>query len=168
MYYRCFLNKMSLQRDRNGWLLLSTNFTSKCGLVFVLTGENANLQRFDFKANRKSIGSSKKQYQRFLSSPFKRSAYFHMTITGNFERFYYSNYETSFLKKSFFVKLEDRFLVESTTMENTTFTTWKIPHFYEKLPFQKPNVKTNRMGSTKWTYYKERSFANNYFIFWQI
>ena len=38
------------------------NLTAKCELVFVLTQENANSQRFHFKGNRKSIGSSKKQY----------------------------------------------------------------------------------------------------------
>ena len=27
------------------------------------------------------------------------------------------------------------------------------------------NVKTNRMATTKWTYYKGWSFASNYFIF---
>ena len=30
------------------------------------------------------------------------------------------------------------------------------------------NVKTNKMVSTKWTYHKEQSFANNCFIFWKI
>ena len=45
-----------------------------------------------------------------------------MTITGNFERFHYSNFETSFLKKkNFFEKLEYRFLVETTSMKNATF-----------------------------------------------
>ena len=30
------------------------------------------------------------------------------------------------------------------------------------------NVKTNRMVITKWTYYKERSLASNYFNFLKI
>ena len=29
-------------------------------------------------------------------------------------------------------------------------------------------VKTNRMASTKWTYYKQWSFAGNYFIFFKF
>ena len=31
----------------------------------------------------------------------------------------------------------------------------------------KPIVKTNRMGSTKWTYHKERGLDSNYFIFFE-
>ena len=45
-------------------------------------------------------------------------------------------------------------------MENVTF-----PY---KTDLSKANVKTNRMGSTKWTYHKERGFATNYFIFWKF
>ena len=41
-------------------LLLSVAFTAKPELVFVLTFENAFSESFHFKANRKSIGSSKK------------------------------------------------------------------------------------------------------------
>ena len=53
-------------------------------------------------------------------------------------------------------KLEYRFLVESTEIENTTF-----PY---KTALSEANVTTNRMGSTKWIYHKERSFASNYVI----
>ena len=62
--------------------------------------------------------------------------------------------------ETFFKKLEDRFLVESTKIEKTTF-----PY---KAALSEANVKTNRMGSTKWTYHKEQSFASNYFIFSKI
>ena len=31
-----------------------------------------------------------------------------------------------------------------------------------------PNIKTNGMESTKWTYHKEWSFASNYFTFLKI
>ena len=59
--------------------------------------------------------------------------------------------------KTFFKKLEYLFLVENTKIENTTFrNTTTLPE---------ANVKTNRMGSTKLTHHKERSFASNYFIF---
>ena len=63
-----------------------------------------------------------------------------MTITGDFERFI-----TLTLKqvlqptKSFFRKLEYRFLLESTMIENVTF-----PYRTDK---SKTNVKTNRIGS---------------------
>ena len=36
-------------------------FYGKCELVFVLTEENASLERFYFKANRKNLFSSKKR-----------------------------------------------------------------------------------------------------------
>ena len=57
-------------------------------------------------------------------------------------------------------KLDYRFLIESTEMENASF-----PY---KTAISEANVKTNRMVSTKWTYHKERSFASNYFIFLKI
>ena len=62
--------------------------------------------------------------------------------------------------KTFFKKLEYRFLVESTKIENASF-----PY---KTAISEANVKTNRMVSIKWTYHKEQSFANNYFIFLKI
>ena len=62
--------------------------------------------------------------------------------------------------KTFFKKLEYRFLVESTKIEKVTFPC--------KTALPEPNKKTSRMGSTKWIYHKERSFASNYFIFLKI
>ena len=48
--------------SENEWLLYSVTFTAKLELVFVLTFENAFSCSFHFKANRKSIGSSKTRY----------------------------------------------------------------------------------------------------------
>ena len=59
-------------------------------------------------------------------------------------------------------KLDHRFLVESTMTETTEHT------FLYKTVMSEANFKTNRMGSTKWTYHKERSFASNCFIFPKI
>ena len=74
------------------------------------------------------------------------------------ERFQYFNIETIFWNtKTLFEKLEYRFLIESTKIENAT-------HLY-KTALSEANVKTNKMGSTKWTYHKERSFASNHFFF---
>ena len=73
-----------------------------------------------------------------------------MTSAGNFERFQYFNFEkqtkTKKIEKAqtFFKKLDYHFLVESTKIENALF-----PY---KTALSKDNVKTNRMGSTKWTY----------------
>ena len=66
-------------------------------------------------------------------------------------------FNTLTLKQSFFKKLEYRFLVETTEIENTSFPF--------KTALSETNVKTNRMAATKWTYHKEWSFASNYFIF---
>ena len=79
-----------------------------------------------------------------------------MTITGNFEQFQYFNFEINKL----FKKLEYRFLVESTKIDNITF-----PY---KTVLSEANVKTNRTGSTKLTYHNEWSFASNHFPFSKI
>ena len=55
---------------------------------------------------------------------------------------------------------KNRFLVESTTMENATFS--------YKTALPEVNVKTNIMRSTKWTYLKWRSFGTNYFLLLKI
>ena len=59
--------------------------------------------------------------------------------------------------KNFFKKLEYRFLVETTKIENTSFPF--------KTALSEANVKTNRMATTNWTYHKEWSFASNCLIF---
>ena len=56
-------------------------------------------------------------------------------------------------------KLENRFLVESTQIEN--------PSFPYKTSISEANVKTNKIVSTKWTYHKKRSFVSSYFIFFE-
>ena len=59
--------------------------------------------------------------------------------------------------KPFLKKLEYRFLVESTTIGSATLL--------YKTALSKTNVKTSRMGSTKLTFHKKRSFTTNSFIF---
>ena len=75
------------------------------------------------------------------------------TISQSFKRFQYFNFETNFLEN----EKEYRFLVETNEIENTLFPF--------KTALSETNVKTNRMATTKWTYYIEWSFASNYFIF---
>ena len=58
--------------------------------------------------------------------------------------------------KTFSKKLEYRFLVENTKIENTS-----LPF---KTALSEANVKTNRMATTKWTNHKEWSFASNCLI----
>ena len=62
--------------------------------------------------------------------------------------------------KTFFKKLEYRFFVESTKIEKVSFPF--------KTVISEANVKTSKMMTTKWTYYKEQSFASNYFFFLKI
>ena len=62
--------------------------------------------------------------------------------------------------KNFFKKLEHRFLVESTKIENATY-----PH---KTALSEANFRTKRLGSTKETHHTEEGFASNYFIFLKI
>ena len=59
--------------------------------------------------------------------------------------------------KTIFKKLEYRFLVETTKIENTS-----SPF---KIALLEANVNRNIMVTTKWTNQKEWNFASNYFIF---
>ena len=58
--------------------------------------------------------------------------------------------------KTIFTKLEYRLLTEIAKIESITY-----PY---KTALSEANFKTNRMGSSKWTYHKKRSFANYYFV----
>ena len=73
-------------------------------------------------------------------------------FTGRFERFKQIFWKT----ETFFKKLEYRFLVESTNVENAIFQ--------YKVGLSRTNVKTNSMGSVNWTYHKEQSCSSKYFI----
>ena len=72
-------------------------------LVFVLSLENTFSERFHFKANRKSIGSSKTGTRDFQNStPFERSAYFAVAVSKDFKRFQYFNFEADFVENENF------------------------------------------------------------------
>ena len=128
--------------SKNEWLLPPASLTAKFELAFVLTLENIFSWRFYFKANRKSISSSKSSTRYFQNSPpFDRSVCFYVTICENFECFQYFNFETDFLENEIlFQKTGVTFLVESTKIENASF-----PY---KTAIPEVNVKTNRMMIT--------------------
>ena len=89
--------------SKNEWLLLPVSFTAKFMLVFVLSLENTFSERFHFNANRKSIGSSKTGTRDFQNStPFERSAYFAVTVSKDFKRFQYFNFEADFVENENF------------------------------------------------------------------
>ena len=69
-----------------------------------------------------SIGSSENGTRDFQNSPpFARLTCFYVTISRNFERFQYFNFETAFL--------------DNENLENARL---KMHHFHTKLPYQKP------------------------------
>lgn len=150
------------QINRNERLLFLTNFTAKCGWIFILTQENACSQRFQFKTNRKNICSSKNCTMDFcISPPFRRSTYFYLAITEILKVFNALTLKPVFSKpKTFFIKLDYRFLVQCATIKNVTF-----PY---KFALTKANFKTNRMRSTRWNYHKQRSSATNYISFLKV
>ena len=76
-----------------------------------------------------------------------------------FERFQYFSFETKIQKNagSFFLKKN----------WNTVFQLKVLP-FPFKTALSEGNVKTNRIGSAKWIYHKERRLARNYFMFSKI
>ena len=84
---------LSNSQSENERLFLSASVTTKFQLVFILT--------------QKMLLNSTKSMWVFLKSgtrdlqnnpPLKRLAYFYESITGNFQRFQYVNFETNFLK----------------------------------------------------------------------
>ena len=122
-------------RRKNEWLLLSVSFTTKFGLVFVLTLENTCSQRFHFKDNRKSISSFflKNGTIGFQNKPLlERSACFYVTITGNFERFRYFQFKTDFLENENFFQKTGVLFFQFKKLR------LKTHHFHTKLPYQKP------------------------------
>ena len=130
-----------------------SKFYGKIYVGFVL--KTKFLQGFHFKVNRNIIGSSKKQYSKQPS--FGDIVMFYVTISENFERFQYFNFEPDFLEnKSFSKNWSIVVLDENIYIKNASF-----PY---KTVISEANPKTNKIMSTKWTCYKERSFTSNYFI----
>ena len=139
-------------------MLLSVSFTAKFGLAFDLTLENAFFRGFVLKPTERAYILLKNGTRAFQNSPlFKRPSCFYVIISGSFEQFTLTLKQIFWKTKTFFTKLEYRFLAESTKTGNTLFR--------YKTVTSKANVKTNRMVSKTLTYHKERSFANNYFSF---
>ena len=109
-FYTSYLKNVIHQTDsKNEWLLLSSKFMEKCGLVSVLTLENAVFRGFILKQTERVYVLLTKSTRYFQNSPpFKRSAGFCMTI-----REILNVFNTSTLKQTFskllFKKLEYRF-----------------------------------------------------------
>ena len=124
-------------------MLLSVTFTAK-------------LESFHFKDKVKSISSSKK----IVLGIFKIALRLRVRHVFMWQSVKVSNvFYTLTLKQisGIFRRMEYRFLVETTKIENKSFAF--------KTALSEANIKTNKMATTKWTYFKEWSFASNYFIF---
>ena len=76
-----------------------SSFTAKCELGFLNTGKRF-LRGYISKPTEAACVLLKNGTRDFQNSPsFNRSACFYATISGNFERFQYFNFETKFLGK---------------------------------------------------------------------
>ena len=83
---------------KNEWFLFSVSSTAKFGLVYVLTLENAFFRGFILKPMKRGHVFLKHGTRGLQNDPpFARSASFYVTISGNFKRFQYFNFETDFL-----------------------------------------------------------------------
>ena len=94
--------------------------------------------------NRKKISPSKNTFLGIFRIALSlRDRHIFMWVAGDFNRFRYFNFKSNFSekKKIFFKKPNYHFLVEGTTIENT---------FPYKIALPNVNVKTSRMGSTKY------------------
>ena len=89
---------------------------------------------------------------------FERSACFYVTVEI-LDVFSTLTWKQIFWKtKTLFQKMKYRFLIESTKIENASFS--------HKTAMLEANVKTNRVVSTNWVNHKERS--NYLFFFWKF
>ena len=95
--HRCLKNVIHQIDSKNEWLLLSASLTAKFGLDFVLKQETA-LRGFISKSTERVKVLLKNGTRDFQNSlPSERSECFYVTISVNFERFQYFNFETDFL-----------------------------------------------------------------------
>ena len=109
-------------------------------------------KRLHFIANRKSINSSKEGTRNFQNSTLFVDR--HIFMQQSLE---ISNVFSAVTLKKF----------SGRTFFKSRVLRLKTHHFHRKIALSKANVKTNRIGSTKSTYRKERSFASNFF-FWKF
>ena len=126
--------------------MVSAGFTAKFEFVFVLTLENTLSWRFHFKANRKSIGSSKKMVLGIFKIALRlRDPHAFIWQSAKILNVFNTlTLKHIFWKTKTFQKLEYRFLVESAKIENASFS--------YKTALSEANVKTNSsIFSPGWT-----------------
>ena len=90
---------------KNEWLLLPASFMAKFELAFVLTLEKVFLRGLILTPTERAsvlLKSSTRDFQD--SPPFEISACFYETISQNFKRFQYFNFETDFLENEIFLR----------------------------------------------------------------
>ena len=116
--YRWLKKVIHQINSKNEWFLLSTSFTTKFELIFVLALANSSSWKFHFKSNSRS---------------FEQSVWFYVTTSGNIERFQCFNFETNFLKnKHLFQKIGVSFIY----LFSWKWLRLKTHHFRTKLSCQ--------------------------------
>ena len=115
-----------------------SNFYSKTLVGFLsYHSKTLFLRAFTLKPTERVYVLLKNDARDFQNSPpFERSASFYVRISESFKRF-----QIFWKTKTFFKKLEYRFLFEATKIKNTSFPF--------KTALSEANVKTNRMVTTK-------------------
>ena len=143
----------------------STKIYRKFDLVFLLTQEKAFSERFQFNANGKSRGSTKK----ILLWIFKIVSVFRDRHVFMWQPLEISNiFNTLTLKqifwetKTFFKKLEYHFLVENDQIERASF-----PNKSTQKPMLR-EVEWVQNGVQNGSITKNGVFASNCFIFWKF
>ena len=130
-------------------------------LVFVLTFENLFLRVFILKSTERAKTPLKTALGIFKIALRLRDRYDFMWQSAKVLNVFntLTLIQIFWKANTFFKKLVYRFLVETTKIENTSFPF--------KTDLSEANVKTNRITTTKLTYHREWSFANNCFIFFE-
>ena len=108
------------------------------------------------------IGDSSNRQQKWTAAPF--SKFYGKSLVG----FCLSTGKRFLLEVFFKANRKSRGFSKNCTRDiqnSPPFEFTKIKNaFPYKTAISEANIKTNRMGNTKWIYYKELRFASNYFI----
>ena len=104
------MNKVILEIDRNEWLLLSTSFITLIGIGFILMSTEITYV---------SLWKRTRDFKKVLRLRYR---HIFVTITEDFERLQYCNFEKCLLQaETLFKKVGYDFSVKNTTTENRIF-----------------------------------------------
>ena len=142
-------------------MFLPASFTGNIWVGFCLSTETAFSYRFHFKDNRKGIGSSKETVLEIFKMAIRLRDR-HVFMWQSVEIL--NVFNTLILKqkfwktKTFFKKLEYRFLTENTSL--------KTHHFHTNLPYQKPMLRQTEWWVQNGPITKKGVLLVNTLLFW--